>query len=231
MKFQRWLILVMLLPLVQACSFSLKKAGLEETTDSDAVPASAAGGVDYATIRKQLLEPKCLSCHTTRAPILATYDQVKANLSGIEATVLVDQSMPPSGPVSGSLQTTLRSWIEAGAPEVVESAEAPVTAPTSVPTVEPVPAELVGIERPVRFSVLQREVLKDRCNNCHFEGAVDDFGDPLTPYETYGEFLSSEGTIFHVVFKARRMPKPEAQQLSNRESAMFILWYADGLLE
>jgi uncharacterized membrane protein len=184
-------------------------------------------------VRKQLIEPSCLSCHTTRAPVLLTYDQVKANLGAIESTVITEKSMPPSRPVSDSVQSTLASWIAAGAPEVVENSDSNSTVSEPAPAPSPPPSQLAPIERPVRYSTLNREVLKPMCGDCHFPGATDEDGEPIGAYDTYEDVKSNQGSIYHKIYseKVKPMPPREASQLSEIQREMLILWWVDGLLE
>jgi len=217
-----------------ACSFSLKKAGIEETSGTEgATPASSGGGVDYATVRKQLIEPKCLSCHTTRSPVLLTYDQVKANLGAIQATVITEETMPPSKPVSDSVQSMLASWIAAGAPEVVKNSDSSSTVSEPAPAPSPPPSQIAEIERPVRFSTLYPEIIEPRCGDCHFPGATNEEGDPIGAYDTYEDVKSNQGTIYHKIFsdKTEPMPPREATQLTETQREMLILWWVDGMLE
>ena len=229
-----FLTLIVLAMGASGCSFSLKKSGVadEDSTSSDqsASPASSAGGVDFATIKKQILQPNCLSCHGGREePVLLTYDQVKANLAAIENEVLVEKAMPKAGPLSDSKQTTLRAWIDAGAPETVAAADSGVTV-----TPSPAPSQAAsGIVRPVTFATLKEKVLEPSCVSCHYAGSVID-GEAMTSLQTYEEVKSVDGTFWANTIYQSAMPpldSPGAEPLTTEQKDIISLWFSDGMKE
>ncbi len=94
--------------------------------------------VDYEMVRTQIIEPSCIRCHATRAPVLNSYTDVKANLEMIYTKVVTEQKMPPArngtgGPLSAQLQNVLAQWRAAGAPETL------VGTPDPTPSTSPSP--------------------------------------------------------------------------------------------
>lgn len=76
-------------------------------------------GPNFQVIRSQVLQPKCVRCHSgagSGGVNLETYDSVLRNLSRVGA-VVVEGSMPPRGPIEKSLQDLLLKWIQLGAPQ------------------------------------------------------------------------------------------------------------------
>lgn len=79
----------------------------------------------YSNGIKIIIDNNCATsgCHSGIAPgaglLLTTYPQVKAIvLNGkLEARVIVQKSMPPSGPLPKCDLEALQVWIAAGAPE------------------------------------------------------------------------------------------------------------------
>jgi len=89
-------------------------------TPSSTTPTSS-GNVTYAQVSSQIFTPSCVACHSgSRASAgvdLSSYSSVVSNISMIQQQVLVDQSMPPSQPLSSSAQTLLKTWISQGTPQ------------------------------------------------------------------------------------------------------------------
>lgn len=90
------------------------------TTTPTSTPTSS-GNVTYAQVNSQIFTPSCISCHSgSRASAgvdLSTYANVVSNISAIQQQALVNQSMPPSQPLSSSNQTLLKTWISQGTPQ------------------------------------------------------------------------------------------------------------------
>lgn len=80
--------------------------------------------VTYAEINSKIFTPLCLKCHDphgTKPPrkgvTVDTYMDVMKNISKIQQAVLVDQSMPPDGPLSDETSSLLQTWINQGEPQ------------------------------------------------------------------------------------------------------------------
>ncbi len=85
------------------------------------VPPVAPAGPNFAMITEKVLKPFCLRCHTpprlSGGINLSTYASVKANVELIRTAALVEQFMPPSGPLADEPSALLQKWIDAGTPE------------------------------------------------------------------------------------------------------------------
>jgi uncharacterized membrane protein len=90
------------------------------TSTPTSSPTSSAS-VTYSQVSSQIFTPSCVSCHSgSRASAgvdLSTYANVVANISMVQQEALSKQSMPPSQPLSSSLQTLLKTWISEGTPQ------------------------------------------------------------------------------------------------------------------
>ncbi|MGZ5279217.1 MAG: hypothetical protein ACXWC9_04710 [Pseudobdellovibrionaceae bacterium] len=89
-----------------------------ENPDGDQPPVAEAGP-NFQIIRSQILQPKCLKCHSGAGAggvSLDSYDSVVRNLSAVESSV-TQGFMPPRGPIEKELQDLLIKWIKLGAPQ------------------------------------------------------------------------------------------------------------------
>ena len=77
--------------------------------------------IDFATIKKEILGPKCIGCHTGRHTAYESYSIVRASLDSILDRVTTQNPalrMPKDGAPLTALEIgMLREWIQAGAPE------------------------------------------------------------------------------------------------------------------
>lgn len=76
--------------------------------------------LDYATVRKQVLEPMCIRCHVPPKPRagvnLEDYPNTLKNIVGIQEQV--EQGlMPPRDSLTDEQLNLILNWIKAGAPE------------------------------------------------------------------------------------------------------------------
>jgi hypothetical protein len=214
--------------LIQGCSFSLQKLPNGAVEDADSMGQNVNGGgssVDYARIRDEVLRPHCLSCHGREAPVLLTYEQVKANLTEIEKAVLTDRSMPKAGPLSSAKASRLKEWIDAGAPEVVAT---PQAAPSPAPTSSPDAGN--GSGRPVTFALLKEKVLDPACNSCHFP----DNEDEITPLGDYENVKAVKGSLWGFTILKGTMPpvdEPGVEPLTLEQKQIISDWFIDGMHE
>ncbi len=104
---------------ITACNFNKQKVAAENET---AGPITAAD-LNYANLNSKVFEPYCLSCHSVaagnRAGVnLESYETVMGQLELVQATAVVERSMPPNGSsqLSPGAYALLKAWLEAGAP-------------------------------------------------------------------------------------------------------------------
>ena len=203
---------------ISACNFKYEKDGSSNDTQNF---GQANNG--YRAVNAAIFKPMCLGCHATRTPVLTTYEAVVANIADIQDTVLIQHTMPRKGPLSGDLQTMLRTWITAGMPR-----EGTLLAAS--PTVG-------GVSRPYTFVNLKADVLEPKCVTCH--NAKNPDGD-AAPLETYAQVMSVQDWLLPFVITGKlpggvqipvdqMMPPPSAAPLTDSEKALFMLWIGDGL--
>jgi uncharacterized membrane protein len=76
----------------------------------------------FATEIHPLIQHNCATsgCHIAAdaagGTILETYDQIVAKVARIDQRCIVEKSMPPGAPLTGTEISALKCWIEAGAP-------------------------------------------------------------------------------------------------------------------
>ncbi|MCB0411443.1 MAG: hypothetical protein KDD22_02885 [Bdellovibrionales bacterium] len=113
--------------------------------------------LDFETIKKNILEPMCMSCHTGRHAAFQNYGMVKASAAEILERVkaLGNRRMPPVAEPQLDSQSLaqLEEWIEAGAPQFSK--------PIGPAPEEPKPAS-VGFED-IRKSIF----VPYHCMDCH----------------------------------------------------------------
>ncbi len=193
---------------LSGCSFRVEKEGTPGGDKREsATEASASPG--YAEVRARVLEPRCESCHSVRGGNageigLESYPAVVARLRAIRRAVFETRTMPKDGSLSSDEAILLRSWLDAGAPEFVQT--------TPLPTTPPVPGGL-------SFSELKRNVFTPRCGDCHEEGeAVDLF--------SVTEVRKNLDLIIDRVFIRRDMPP--RRPLEEAELRLFMRWLREG---
>jgi uncharacterized membrane protein len=89
----------------------------------DTVPfdCSAVSATFTADVQP-LISSKCSysGCHASNNPAagiaLETYTQISAYKNSVRNTVIVNKSMPPSGPLPAAEMSKIQCWIDAGAP-------------------------------------------------------------------------------------------------------------------
>ncbi len=190
----------------------------------------SAGVPGFDEIYEQVLRKDCLSCHSTKLPLLRTYEETVANLEGILQTVVIDKSMPQRKSLSLTKITLVQRWIDAGAPrEAVPAAGSELT-PTPVPTTEPSSTPISSLERPVRFATLKEKVLEESCNSCHSEGGEAE----TVPMTTYDDFISVAPSAFgSSMYPAFISMPPQDERnlppLDQSQREVFSLWILDGM--
>ncbi len=202
-----------------ACSFRLQKLDSAGTASEEGLLAGALSATpSYDSVNRLVLQPKCLQCHASEAPLLSSYEQVRANLESIQAVTLgARTTMPPSGPLSGLRADLLRRWIEAGAPLLGDTVTAP--APPSGPS---------GVLRPVTYAQVREAVFAESCADCHRPGNPDG----LTDLTTYEGIMSQAGTVFAYTIMENSMPPADdagRTPFTQEQRDLLSLWFSDGL--
>lgn len=116
----------------------------------DLKPEEKLSKMNYSFINAKILEPKCVSCHGTSGDMsLESYASIKSNLSKIEQTVFIEETMPKRGALTSEEKRLLWNWIRMGAP--MESSEPP-------PEEEPMVAT---------YESIRSHIIEPKCLTCH----------------------------------------------------------------
>jgi len=196
--------------------------------------------IDYAFIKAQVFEQRCVGCHGTKGGVnLETYSNVKSHLSMIEKMVSTDQ-MPPKKPLAADLKKNLLAWIKNGAPEAMPSGSN-----CSAPAIEPLkPLEAT-------YNSIREHFLEAKCIVCHSGPIVtaakkggDDFGQDqkIPDFSTYQVMVSQTGLfdfkkphkseLMEVIYDGEMPPKnSSAKPLTSQETQVLLEWIKKGLPE
>jgi len=104
--------------LLSGCYYDKEALLYHKTAAIDCTTISSKFSTDVAPIMKN----KCATsgCHDAAGnaggTILETYAQVSAAAARINQRAIIDQTMPPAGPLSPSETAVLTCWISAGTP-------------------------------------------------------------------------------------------------------------------
>lgn len=76
--------------------------------------------VTFESVKTDVLGPRCVSCHAQGnndgGVALDSYEVAKKHAEGIHKSVFDDKSMPPGAPLTSEQNTTLKEWLDMGAP-------------------------------------------------------------------------------------------------------------------
>jgi uncharacterized membrane protein len=170
MKFLKSVIILWTLFALLGCHYKIMKESGESAPNGEL----AAETLDFAVIKNEVIQPRCLECHSPGGAAdfipLVTYNDVKANLADIKADI-ADDSMPKNrAPLTARQKQLVNSWIDAGAPETVTANPVPKPEPPAGPT--PPPAETQPTPEPpaqvaLDWLSVQTLVINKACMDCH----------------------------------------------------------------
>ncbi len=164
--------------------------------------------LDFATLKREILEPHCISCHTGKHAAYANYDTVKLAARGMLARMESQdpgRQMPPSGfsRVPLAQINRFREWVNAGTPEFKNGSP-----------------DAVAVE-PIGFSEVRTQVLKsNNCTACHSQ-----YNDYQTVFNDRNKIAASMASGFMPFAKRKGLPTapvPEEQQ------KLFFNWVSQG---
>ncbi len=131
----------------------------------------------YDQVYNAVLRPKCLQCHDSRSPNVASYDEVKSKLDKVKEAVFEKHSMPKNDTLSDDQQMILAAWIVAGGPKEAMNG-----------TIEPTPTP---IPLAATFASIKANIFDIKCIKCHTTGGkANDI-----PFETKQQILDSADNI------------------------------------
>ncbi len=166
--------LIFLLPL--SCNFTKSKFTNNIDGDARLLEVIKSHQVDFAIVKRSILEPKCISCHSSskgnQGEInLETYNTVINNLIKIKS-VIEDGSMPKDGTsLSSAEKQLILEWINNGAPFNVGDIVPPLNPnDNTTPTHEKKddqPLPLIPEKEIYSFENINQQVLIPKCLKCH----------------------------------------------------------------
>lgn len=206
-------------------------------------PAVTKSSSAFAVIQKNIIEPKCLNCHSSNNPSdgidLSSYANVissrtvvpgKPELSTLYTSVAT-KKMPRGGSALADGEIELiQKWILAGALEVdLEVGTSPTPTPTPTPTPEVVPASYQWIHK----NIIQRKCLvchntakpRGRVDLSSYEALMASTGNQTKPV-IVGD---AEGSTFYKELVEKKMP-PTIKKLDAAETKALHDWIAAGAL-
>lgn len=145
--------IVMIAFLLTGCSYSVQKNELP------AVPSPSnflTSELTYASVYAKVLRTSCNGCHGTSGGInLESYENVRANLTKVFQSTIVERKMPksPNPPLTSEQLGLLNAWIQAGAPVTAPGVDEP-----PLPVLEPT------------FASIKTNILEPKCLSCHSPG-------------------------------------------------------------
>ncbi|MBP7843305.1 MAG: hypothetical protein KA116_00690 [Proteobacteria bacterium] len=186
-----------------ACSYKAQKAQIPISLDS-------TKRISFVELRETIFRANCVSCHSA----YVNYASVKADLSAIEAAVYSGRMPKGKTALSAALQSDLRSWALAGAPEFLDG----ILPPASTPGGKLPPPE-DGANPPDRlsFANLKKQIFEPFCMGCHSQ------------FESYSNVKSQVDKI-EVAISSNRMPKGGAP-LSMELKDLLLEWKNAGTPE
>lgn len=225
-----WVILSLVL-LSTACNFRKEKISLTYISTED---------IDFAFIKTNILQTKCLTCHSSAIQSGGISLESFQELTDQELIVpfrssssLLYQSvaknlMPknPVPPLSNQEKDILARWIDFGAPEV----KGILPKPDSSKKAEP------------KFSWIKNNVLDLRCLRCHdSRGGTKVRG--ATDFSTHKNLLASEGfelkpvepgdpenSSLYTAVESGEMPRPKGNKLPEEQIKAIYDWIKNGAL-
>lgn len=208
--------------LFSGCSYKIDK-----TADTAGQGIQDATAIDFKMVRDEILAPKCLSCHASDTNnrsglVLETYLQVQAELSAIQDSVTTDFMPLNRAPLTTAQKNLLSSWIQAGAPEIVDANPKPQP-PAELPPVEPPPPikppAPVGPARD--WASVNTLVIEPSCVGCH-SAPANRGGVNLESYQNvFANIVEVESTI-------RDGSMPRRNKLTPLQKELILDWISLG---
>jgi uncharacterized membrane protein len=206
--------------MMSACGFKVDKQDSSAAgTNLSNYSASSGQVPGYNTLRTEIFESKCISCHGTSGGVsLDSYSSAVAAASEIRNAVLVTKAMPPNGSLSDSELQAIQSWLDNGTPEsdVTGSTSAPTATPVAAPSVSP------SSSSNVTYAQVSSQIFTPSCVSCH-SGSRASAGVDLSSYTSVVSNLSA---IQQEALTNQSMPP--SQPLSSANQTLLKSWISEG---
>lgn len=185
-----------------ACAYRQEKG--------DAAPAlSQSNGPSYASVRDQVLVPKCVSCHQE----FTDYAKTFAEREDIRQKALVDHSMPKGASLSSDQTALLQKWLDAGAPQ--QSAQGATDTGTTTP---PPPQALAPT-----WDNVQKHFFVPYCARCH--GSPDDSEGDLELTDLAQVRAHASSILKHVLVDQNMPPsKRSYDRMEANDKLLMVNW-------
>jgi len=221
------LVILMLTWTLSACTFSNPK----NPGFVDLGKLEDCGPIDYETINRVLIKPRCLTCHGAGNAFgvmeLHTYELLKARIGQVEDAVL-NNRMPDGAPLSAPEKKYLFAWIAQGAPQTVEGVPVEMCREEDGNPIDPIDPIEPDILR-ANYDSIRKHVLEANCLGCH--GSKAPLGKAKYDFSTYETTVSytelfqgePEKTKFAKALIEGEMPM-FADPLSDGEITVIVEW-------
>lgn len=190
---------------------------------------------NFESIRKMILEPRCLACHGEGSGLdfssyaqLISYTELfesKPGEDGPFVDAVASGFMPPkkNPKLTEAEVSVIRQWVVLGLPErpgsgsVVVNPPPPVAPPPVVNPVDPIPPDLTCLD----FKTIQATVLEPKCVGCH----GDSGGVNLESYASVKNHLSK----IEVMVSTGKMPPKKPLDAALKDQ--LLAWIQSGAPE
>ncbi len=89
--------------------------GVSDGLNMEGDGEDGAVDISFLEIKETILDPSCVSCHSS----YASYEEVKRDSERILAAVLANRMPKFAAPLSEDLKELLNDWVEGGAPQFI----------------------------------------------------------------------------------------------------------------
>ena len=233
-------LILIVLSLLGGCGYSntelpIEAEGVNNITNPN---NNLSQGIDYKFVNQNVFAPKCIRCHSNAGGNkgginLESYAQVKQNIAKIQDAVIVQQFMPPAGPLTEDLRGILSQWIDKGLPETSTDPIGPP--PVNPPPVNPPPSPQPENPPPpvspppspvLDYKFVNQNVFAPKCIRCHSNAGGNKGGINL---ESYAQVKQNIAKIEDAVIVQQFMPP--AGPLTEDLRGILSQWIDKGLPE
>lgn len=232
----RFLMTVLIMIFLTSCSdYTEIKEGILSnspggfTPVTPGTPDTPKSLVDFAQIKKTIIDTSCIQCHLG----YSNYQTVRGDVDNILSQVLTNRMPKNASPINDELKALLQEWVNDGAPEfVVSSDNNDSDIPDSTPQL---PSELEAT-----WESLSTNIIFPKCVSCHNANGQASF----LPLSTRQDFFDGRDYLLNNFQDARSSylievitdpeePMPPLwapfEQLTEEEVDILVEWIEKGL--